>query len=385
MNIVLNAEAVSKLAIVSALAKKSEEATVKLAADEDKVSVSIFLDAETMLETSVAATVTESGECVLKAFRLKNALRQYKDGKITTITTKGGFCRVIPDGDETPRVEIALISSPFNKLSFDETDCFVNISLSGEKALALLSDVKTSYTRSFDNAMPVMSLTRLKVSNGELAAESVDLGRFTKAILPLDEKKERSVSLNITNDLAKKVVDIIRAFHLSDADVVMKSSIKTNRVIVGDVVLTGKKVILSDNDLITSQQDIYDGKNKKFHCVVNADEIKNFCFATTIISDEQGDVTSRTPVNIAYNGEMLNLKYVTIDGNVYRNVPIKVVRDELHSFNISVILKALYQSITRFNGEINVFVDGKSLLLMSGSKDVAETEMKQFQLLSLVR
>lgn len=383
MNIVLNAEAVSKLAIVSALAKKSEEATVKLAADEDKVSVSIFLDAETMLETSVAATVTESGECVLKAFRLKNALRQYKCG--CKVTTKGGFCRVIPDGDETSRVEIALIASPFNKLSFDETDCFVNISLSGEKALALLSDVKTSYTRSFDNAMPVMSLTRLKVSNGELAAESVDLGRFTKAILPLDEKKGRSITLNITNDLAKKVVDIIRAFHLSDADVALKSSIKTNRVIVGDVVLTGKKVILSDNDLITSQQDIYDGKNKKFHCVVNADEIKNFCFATTIISDEQGDVTSRTPVNIAYNGEMLNLKYVTIDGNVYRNVPIKVVRDELHSFNISVILKALYQSITRFNGEINVFVDGKSLLLMSGSKDVAETEMKQFQLLSLVR
>ena len=386
MNFNLEKDAVNKLAIVTALAKKGDEGIVKLETLETGIKVSVFMDLETMLQTTVEADVTETGECVMKAFRLKNALHQYSSG--CHMYVSNGHCCISGKNDQQSKVEISLLSTPFNPLKYDDEDTFIDVTVDGDTLYQIFSDCKTSYVgKNFDFNMPILSHTRIKFYDNTIQTDSVDVGRFTRNVVTeFGGKKRYNASVDITNDLAKKVCDIIKAFKLSDESIKIQSCIKTTKITLRNIVLIGRRVFLKNNELVTGKEDIFSVEDKPFHASIAVDELKQFCMTTHIISDDQGDFMSRTPVSVSYDGDMLSLKYETIDGNVYKNIPVKVIKDGLNKFKFNLVLKAFFTGISRFDGDVDLYVgSSSSLFLVTGAKKLSDDSvMKQAQLFSLV-
>lgn len=389
MKFTLEKDAISKICIIAAMAKKKDTAIMHLSTENDAVKVSIHLENEFFLETSVNAEVIESGECNLKAFRLKAALNQYPDS--CCVCLKKGHLRICADADscnKLSKVEISTVETHFNPLIFDMKDCYMNVNIPSAHLVNLLSDAKSSYLSSTDT--PILTSTKVKLNQDFLQADSMDIGRFTRSKLESNEAYHTDSSINLTNQFAKKIIDVTKAFKF-DGDIQLMNSTKSIKTIIGNIILIGKKVAIGKNDLFADPMydDAFSTENKAFHASVSVDELMQLCIATQIVSIEQGEIATREPLSIfKRDGEnFIVCKYETVDGNIYREIPITVSTDNtLDSFDINVNLRAFFNGISRFEGTANIYISNSSFpLLMTGNKKLEDgSSLRQSQLFSLV-
>lgn len=391
MKFTLDKDAITKICIVAAMAKKKDTAIMHLSTDNNTVKISIHLENELFLETSVKAEILESGECNLKAFRLKAALNQYPDS--CCVCLKKGHLRICADADscnKLSKVEISTVETNFNPLIFDMKDCCMNVKIPSSHLVNVLSDAKSSYLSLNDT--PILTSTKVKFNEDFLQADSMDIGRFTRSKLESNDSYHTDSSINLTNQFAKKIIDVTKAFKFTgDNQIQLMNSAKSIKVIIGDIILISKKVTVGKNDLFADPMydDAFSTENKAFHASVSVDELMQLCIATQIVSIEQGEIATREPLSIfKRDGEnFIVCKYETVDGNIYREIPITVSTDNsLDSFDINVNLKAFFNGISRFEGTANIYISSSSsLLLMTGNKTLDDdSSLHQSQLFSLV-